>query len=177
MKRLRSTSDLARVRAGCDRRLRAGTHASANRSATDRRTKAEEAPKPTKRRSDTAPSKPRSPPSATKLADALSPKAGELGASDKPVVMEFVPSVDVSLITKGGTAMAECLSKMTGLTYRLRPARAKRHLSTQWVATELIGLSQHLLGVACQTEIRCRRRFGCAALVRLFRPRRKICFI
>jgi phosphonate transport system substrate-binding protein len=54
-----------------------------------------------------------------KLPDALSPKAGELGAPDKPIVITFVPSVDTTLITRGGTAMADCLSKMTGLTYKV----------------------------------------------------------
>jgi len=58
-------------------------------------------------------------PKCDKLASALSPKAGELGSPDKPIVITFVPSVDVGLITKGGTAMAECLSKMTGLTYKI----------------------------------------------------------
>jgi phosphonate transport system substrate-binding protein len=54
-----------------------------------------------------------------KLPNALSPKAGDLGSPDKPIVIEFVPSVDVSLITRGGTALADCLSKMTGLTYKV----------------------------------------------------------
>ncbi len=54
-----------------------------------------------------------------KLATALSPKAGELGAPDKPIVITFVPSVDTGLITKGGTAMADCLGKMTGLTFKI----------------------------------------------------------
>jgi phosphonate transport system substrate-binding protein len=54
-----------------------------------------------------------------KMATALSPKAGELGAADKPIVITFVPSVDTGIITKGGTAMADCLSKMTGLTYKI----------------------------------------------------------
>ena len=54
-----------------------------------------------------------------KMANALAPKAGELGAADKPVVITFVPSVDVGLITKGGTAMADCLTKMTGLTFKI----------------------------------------------------------
>ncbi len=54
-----------------------------------------------------------------KMSNALAPKAGELGAADKPVVITFVPSVDVGLITKGGTAMADCLTKMTGLTYKI----------------------------------------------------------
>ncbi len=58
-------------------------------------------------------------PKCDKLASALSPKAGDLGSADKPIVITFVPSVDVGLITKGGTAMAECLTKMTGLTYKI----------------------------------------------------------
>ncbi len=54
-----------------------------------------------------------------KLADAITVAAGQLGAADKPIVITFVPSVDVGLITKGGNAMAECLGKMTGLTYKV----------------------------------------------------------
>ena len=45
--------------------------------------------------------------------------AGELGSPDKPIVITFVPSVDVGKITKGGQAMADCLGKMTGLTYKI----------------------------------------------------------
>jgi len=59
------------------------------------------------------------PPKCDKMANALSPKAGDLGSPDKPIVIEFVPSVDVGLITKGGGAMADCLGKMTGLTYKV----------------------------------------------------------
>jgi hypothetical protein len=59
------------------------------------------------------------PPKCDKMANALSPNAGDLGSPDKPIVIEFVPSVDVGLITKGGGAMADCLSKMTGLTYKV----------------------------------------------------------
>ena len=54
-----------------------------------------------------------------KLPNALTVAAGQLGAPDKPIVITFVPSVDVGLITKGGQAMADCLSKMTGLTYKV----------------------------------------------------------
>ena len=54
-----------------------------------------------------------------KLPSALTVAAGQLGAPDKPIVIEFVPSVDVGLITRGGQAMAECLGKMTGLTYKV----------------------------------------------------------
>jgi phosphonate transport system substrate-binding protein len=65
---------------------------------------------------------PAAPPAAKcdKLASApAAPAAGQLGASDKPIVMEFVPSVDVSLITKGGQALADCLSKLTGLAFKI----------------------------------------------------------
>lgn len=54
-----------------------------------------------------------------KLAGALAPKAGELGAADKPIVVTFVPSVDTTIITKGGTAMADCLNKITGLAFKV----------------------------------------------------------
>jgi phosphonate transport system substrate-binding protein len=54
-----------------------------------------------------------------KLPGALTPKAGELGSADKPIVITFVPSVDVGKITKGGGDVVNCLSKMTGLTYKV----------------------------------------------------------
>lgn len=53
------------------------------------------------------------------LSNAMSPKAGDLGSPDKPIVITFVPSVDVGKITKGGQAMADCLGKMTGLSYKI----------------------------------------------------------
>ncbi len=58
-------------------------------------------------------------PKCDKMAGALSPKAGELGAPDKPIVITFVPSVDVGKITKGGQSVADCLGKMTGLTFKV----------------------------------------------------------
>jgi phosphonate transport system substrate-binding protein len=73
-----------------------------------------EAPKPT-----TAPTAVPAPKACEKMPNALAPKAGELGAPDKPIVITFVPSVDAALITKGGTAMADCLTKMTGLTFKI----------------------------------------------------------
>lgn len=54
-----------------------------------------------------------------KLPNAMSPAAGSLGAPDNPIVITFVPSVDVGKITKGGQEMADCLGKMTGLTYKV----------------------------------------------------------
>ena len=59
------------------------------------------------------------PPKCDPLPNAMSPKAGTLGSSDKPIVITFVPSVDVGKITKGGQAMADCLGKMTGLSYKI----------------------------------------------------------
>jgi phosphonate transport system substrate-binding protein len=46
-------------------------------------------------------------------------KAGELGSADKPIVITFVPSGDSGKITKAGTAIAECLSSMTGLAFNI----------------------------------------------------------
>ena len=48
------------------------------------------------------------------------PAAGQLGAPDKPIVITFVPSGDTAKITKAGTAIADCLTKMTGLTYQIQ---------------------------------------------------------
>lgn len=62
---------------------------------------------------------PLDPPACAKMANALSPAAGELGSADKPIVITFVPSVDTQLISRGGSAMADCLTKMTGLTYKV----------------------------------------------------------
>src|SRR5512138_2313674 len=53
------------------------------------------------------------------MPNAMTPAAGELGASDNPIVITFVPSVDVGKITKGGQEMADCLGKMTGLTFKI----------------------------------------------------------
>jgi phosphonate transport system substrate-binding protein len=54
-----------------------------------------------------------------KLADAPTVKAGEWGSPDKPLVITYVPSGDTGKITKAGTAIADCLSKMTGLTIKI----------------------------------------------------------
>lgn len=60
------------------------------------------------------------PPVCNKLADApATPAAGQLGASDTPIVITFVPSGDTGKITKAGTAIADCLTSMTGLTFKM----------------------------------------------------------
>jgi len=59
------------------------------------------------------------PPVCDKMADAPTAAAGALGSADKPIVITFVPSGDTGKITKAGTAIADCLSKMTGLTFKM----------------------------------------------------------
>lgn len=46
-------------------------------------------------------------------------KAGDLGSKEKPIVITFVPSGDVPTLTKAGNEMADCLSKLTGLSYKI----------------------------------------------------------
>ena len=63
-------------------------------------------------------STPPPPPNCEKLPDApAAPAAGELGSAEKPIVITFVPSGDTGKITTAGTAIAECLSQMTGLSF------------------------------------------------------------
>ncbi|MEW5940626.1 MAG: phosphate/phosphite/phosphonate ABC transporter substrate-binding protein [Chloroflexota bacterium] len=60
------------------------------------------------------------PPVCDKLANApAAPAAGELGSADNPIVITFVPSGDTGKITVAGTAIADCLSKMTGLVFTM----------------------------------------------------------
>jgi phosphonate transport system substrate-binding protein len=60
------------------------------------------------------------PPICDKLFDVpAAPAAGALGAADNPIVITFVPSGDTGKITKSGTAMADCLGKMTGLAFKM----------------------------------------------------------
>jgi phosphonate transport system substrate-binding protein len=60
------------------------------------------------------------PPVCDKLADApAAPAAGELGSADNPIVITFVPSGDTGKITVAGTAIADCLSQMTGLSVKM----------------------------------------------------------
>ena len=59
------------------------------------------------------------PPPVAKLADApAAPAAGQLGPSDNPIVITFVPSGDTGKIAKAGGAIAECLTSMTGLAFK-----------------------------------------------------------
>lgn len=59
------------------------------------------------------------PPICDKLDGMPTVSAGQLGAPDKPIVITLVPSGDVPTITKAGTDIADCLGKLTGLTYNI----------------------------------------------------------
>lgn len=59
------------------------------------------------------------PANCDKMADAPTVKSGDLGSPEKPIVIALVPSGDVPTITKAGTGIADCLSKLTGLTYNI----------------------------------------------------------
>ncbi len=59
------------------------------------------------------------PPTCDKLPNAPTVNAGDLGSADKPIVITFVPSGDTGKITKAGTAIADCLSQMTGLNVKI----------------------------------------------------------
>jgi len=70
----------------------------------------------------TEPPTPTAPPPAAcdKLPNAPeAPAAGELGSADNPIVITFVPSGDTGKITTAGTAIAECLTEMTGLNFEM----------------------------------------------------------
>jgi phosphonate transport system substrate-binding protein len=58
-------------------------------------------------------------PKCDKLANAVTPAAGALGSKDKPITITFVPSGDTGKITRAGTFISDCLSKMTGLTFKI----------------------------------------------------------
>jgi phosphonate transport system substrate-binding protein len=58
------------------------------------------------------------PPICDPLPDAMTaPAAGKLGASGTPITMAFVPSGESGVIASASSAIADCLNKMTGLTY------------------------------------------------------------
>jgi phosphonate transport system substrate-binding protein len=61
------------------------------------------------------------PPVCTKLSDApATPAAGQLGASDTPITIAFVPSGESGTIATASSAIADCLNQMTGLTYAIQ---------------------------------------------------------
>ena len=61
------------------------------------------------------------PPICNPLPDAMTaPAAGKLGASDTPITMAFVPSGESGVIATASTAIADCLNKMTGLSYAVQ---------------------------------------------------------
>jgi phosphonate transport system substrate-binding protein len=62
--------------------------------------------------------KPTVPPAAcAPIAKPITPAAGALGSPDKPITITFVPSGDTGKLTPVATDIADCLTKMTGLTF------------------------------------------------------------
>jgi phosphonate transport system substrate-binding protein len=59
------------------------------------------------------------PPACAPLPNPPTAKAGDLGSPDKPIVITFVPSGDSGKITKAGNVIADCLGKMTGLSFKI----------------------------------------------------------
>jgi phosphonate transport system substrate-binding protein len=59
------------------------------------------------------------PMACSKLADVPTINAGDWGSPDNPLVITFVPSGDTGKITKAGTAIADCLAQMTGMTINI----------------------------------------------------------
>jgi phosphonate transport system substrate-binding protein len=53
------------------------------------------------------------------IANPPTAKAGELGSPDKPITIVFVPSGDSGKIAKASTAIADCLNKVTGLSFKI----------------------------------------------------------
>jgi phosphonate transport system substrate-binding protein len=51
------------------------------------------------------------------IAKPITPAAGALGSADKPITITFVPSGDTGKLTPVATDIADCLTKMTGLTF------------------------------------------------------------
>jgi phosphonate transport system substrate-binding protein len=70
---------------------------------------------------------PMPPPTATIPAPVCAPlpnpptvKAGDLGSPDKPITIAFVPSGEAGTIAKASSAIADCLNKMTGLSFTIQ---------------------------------------------------------
>jgi phosphonate transport system substrate-binding protein len=64
------------------------------------------------------PPTPTVPPAAcAPIAKPITPAAGALGSPDKPITITFVPSGDTGKLTPVATDIADCLTKMTGLSF------------------------------------------------------------
>jgi phosphonate transport system substrate-binding protein len=61
------------------------------------------------------------PPICNPLPDVMTaPASGQLGASDNPITIAFVPSGESGIIATASSAIADCLNKMTGLNYAIQ---------------------------------------------------------
>jgi phosphonate transport system substrate-binding protein len=58
-------------------------------------------------------------PICTLMANPPVAEAGKLGSPEMPIVVAFVPSGDTGKITKAGQGIADCLNKITGLSFKV----------------------------------------------------------
>lgn len=66
------------------------------------------------------------PPACTPIANPPQVKAGDFGSADNPITMVFVPSGDAGTIAKASSAMADCLNKITGLSFKIETGTSFR---------------------------------------------------
>ncbi len=66
--------------------------------------------------------------------------AGDLGSSDNPIVIAFVPSGESGQIATASNAIADCLNKMTGLSYKVQTG------TSYGAAIEAMGANQAQVG-------------------------------
>jgi len=94
-------------------------------------------------------------------------KPGELGSPEKPIVITFVPSGDVPTIVKASTEMADCLSKITGLSYKIE-------VGTSYAASiEAMGAGKAQVGfLATFAVILAREKYGVEPALVALRPYR-----
>jgi len=78
-----------------------------------------------------------------------------LGSPEKPIIIIFVPSGDVPTITKAGNETAECLGKITGLSYKIE-------VGTSYAAAieAMGGGKAHLSFLATFADILAKEKYG-----------------
>lgn len=105
------------------------------------------------------------PPKCDKLEGMPTVKAGDLGSPENPIVITLVPSGDVPTITKAGTEIADCLSKLTGLSYKIE-------VGTSYAASiEALGAGKAQFGfLNTFSAILAKEKYGVTPLLVALRP-------
>jgi phosphonate transport system substrate-binding protein len=121
----------------------AATPAPAPTSAPAQAAEPTKAPEPTQAAEPTAVPAPTNtpiPPKCEPLPNKVTVQAGELGSPENPIVIGFVPSGESGRITRAGNEIADCLNKMTGLTFKIE-------VGTSFAATiEAMGANKAQVG-------------------------------